>query len=118
MRAKSETFKEEQSGIKRKLIQILQLKNADFNPEVKTTTLYELDQEEKKNEIINLIPEIRKYFAVTNKAFFYPEESKRLHMTVVREVLKSEYKIQSTFVWEGGIKTRRYHFYPVKTENV
>jgi hypothetical protein len=114
MRAKSETFKDEQDQIKKKLINMLPLKDADFNPEVKTITLYELDQEDMKNSLIALIPEIRKYFAVTNKAFFYPEESKRLHMTVLRELLKNDYKIQSTFVWEGGIKTRRYHFYPVK----
>lgn len=114
MRLKSETFKEEQNQIKQSLLSILELQNADFNPEVKTTTLYELDQEHKKNRIIELIPQIKKYFAVTSKAFFYPEDSKRLHMTVVRELLKHDYKIQSTFVWEGGIKTRRYTFYPVK----
>ena len=115
MRAKSETFKEEQQQIKNALLNIIDLQDADFNPEVKTTTLYELDKDDKKKKIIELIPQIRKYFAVSNKAFFYPEESKRLHMTVIRELLKHDFKIQSTFVWEGGIKTRRYSFYPIKT---
>jgi len=114
MRPKSETFKDEQETIKKQLLDILQLQNADFNPEVKTTTLFELDQEHKKAKVIALIPEIRKFFAVKNKAFFYPEDMKRLHMTVIRDVLKNDYKINSTFVWENGIKTRRYYFYPVK----
>ncbi len=113
MRAKKDVFREEQIQIKGQLLDILELQNADFNPEVKTITLHELDQEPKKQKIVDLIPQIRKFFAVTNKAFFYPEDSKRIHMTVIREMLKNDYKINSTFVWEGGIKTRRYHFYPI-----
>ena len=113
MKLKSETFKEEQDTIKKQLLDILELQSADFNPEVKTTTLFELDQDQKKAKVIALIPQIRKYFAVKNKAFFYPEDIKRLHMTIIRDVLKADYKIHSTFVWEGGIKTRRYHFYPI-----
>lgn len=117
MRPKSETFKEEQEAIKKQLLDILDLHNADFNPEVKTTTLFELDQEYKKKKVVDLIPQIRKYFAVKNKAFFYPEDMKRLHMTVIRDVLKNDYKINSTFVWESGIKTRRYYFYPIVVKN-
>jgi hypothetical protein len=114
MRLKSETFKDEQENIRQRLLGIIQLQDADFNPEVKTITLSELDNPERKQQVLDLIPDIRKYYAITNKAFFNPNDIKRMHMTIIREILKPLYKIQSQFVVEGGVKNRRYHFYPLK----
>jgi hypothetical protein len=61
MRLKSELYKKEQEEIVDKIISILDLEN-------KTEyTLYELDQnEEIQKKIMELIPEIRKYYAFNN----------------------------------------------------
>ena len=61
MRLKSELYKKEQEEIVDKIITILDLEN-------KTEyTLYELDKnEEIQKQIMELIPEIRKYYAFNN----------------------------------------------------
>ena len=114
MAKKSEKFKEEQEQLKKDLLSIIQLKDAPFNSEIKTITLNELDQIETKQRVLDLLPRLKQFFAVKNKVFYYPEDVKRLHLSIIKEVLKTEYKITSTFVRDGSIKTRRYHFYPVK----
>lgn len=58
MRLKSELYKKEQEEMCDKIIEILDL------PETNTITLYELDNDkEKQKKIIELIPDIRKYFS-------------------------------------------------------
>ena len=58
MRLKSELYKKEQEEIIEKIISILDLKNKNIY------TLYELDKnEEIQNKIMELIPEIRKWFS-------------------------------------------------------
>lgn len=61
MRLKSELYKKEQEEIVDKIITILDLEN-------KTEyTLYELDKnKEIQKQIMELIPEIRKYYAFNN----------------------------------------------------
>jgi len=60
MRLKSELYKNEQNEIIDKIISILDLKHK------KTYTLYELDKNiEIQNKIMDLIPEIRKWFSFT-----------------------------------------------------
>ena len=57
MRLKSELYKKEQEEIVDKIIKILDLENK------KSYTLYELDKnEEIQKQIIELIPEIRKWY--------------------------------------------------------
>ena len=57
MRLKSDLYKKEQEEVIEKIISILDLKNKN------TYTLYELDKnEEIQNKIMELIPEIRKWF--------------------------------------------------------
>lgn len=112
---KSEKFKEQQCAIKQQLLDILKLEDATFNPEVKTKTLYEIDQEDTKQKILDLIPQVKEYFTIRNVSLIYTDDTKRPHLTVIKEVLKKDYKVQSTFVQEGNIKTRRYNFYPLKT---
>ena len=91
MRLKSELYKKEQEEIVDKIISILDLEN-------KTEyTLYELDQnEEIQKKIMELIPDIRKYYAFNNlKAVGEPNKRKRPWLSIIKNFLKSEYEIKS-----------------------
>lgn len=115
MAKKSDKFKEEQEQLKKDLLAVIQLKDAPFNSDIKTITLNELDQPDTKQKVIYLLPRLKQFFAVKNKVFCYPDNVFRLHMSIIKEVLKDTYKMTSTFVRDGSIKTRRYHFYPIKS---
>jgi hypothetical protein len=91
MRLKSELYKKEQEEIVDKIVKILDLKN-------KTEyTLYELDKnEEIQKQIMELIPEIRKYYAFNNlKAVGEPNKRKRPWLSIIKNLLKSKYTINS-----------------------
>jgi len=91
MRLKSELYKKEQEEIIDKIIIILDLEN-------KTEyTLYELDKnEEIQKKIMELIPEIRKYYAFNNlKAVGEPTKRKRPWLSIIKNLLKSKYTIES-----------------------
>ena len=61
MRTKKEVYKKEQDEIIHKIISIVGIED---NTQI---TLYELDNDIKKQkEIMNLIPDIRKYFSFNN----------------------------------------------------
>ena len=91
MRLKSELYKKEQYGIIDKIISILDLENKN------TYTLYELDKnEEIQKQIMELIPEIRKWFAFNNmKAVGEPERIKRPWLSIIKNLLKSKYIIEN-----------------------
>ena len=74
MRLKSELYKKEQEEIVDKIITILDLEN-------KTEyTLYELDKnEEIQKQIMELIPEIRKYYAFNNNRRCAHNDSRTFH---------------------------------------
>ncbi len=91
MRLKSELYKKEQEEIVDKIVKILDLEN-------KTEyTLYELDKnEEIQKQIMELIPEIRKYYAFNNlKAVGEPNKRKRPWLSIIKILLKSKYTIES-----------------------
>ena len=91
MRLKSELYKKEQEEIVNKIVKILDLEN-------KTEyTLYELDKnEEIQKQIMELIPEIRKYYAFNNlKAVGEPNKRKRPWLSIIKNLLKSKYTINS-----------------------
>jgi len=91
MRLKSELYKKEQEDIVDKIVKILDLEN-------KTEyTLYELDKnEEIQKQIMELIPEIRKYYAFNNlKAVGEPNKRKRPWLSIIKNLLKSKYTIES-----------------------
>ena len=91
MRLKSELYKKEQEEIVDKIVKILDLEN-------KTEyTLYELDKnEEIQKKIMELIPEIRKYYAFNNlKAVGEPNKRKRPWLSIIKNLLKSKYTIES-----------------------
>ena len=108
MRLKSELYKKEQEEIVDKIITILDLEN-------KTEyTLYELDKnEEIQKKIMELIPEIRKYYAFNNmKSVGEPNKRKRPWLSIIKNLLKTKYNIVSSDyrILDNGkeIRTHKY----------
>ena len=87
--AKSELYKKEQEEFSNKIIEILDL------PETNTITLYELDNDKEKQEkIIELIPDIRKYFSFNSiKAVGEPHRIKRPWLSIIKQITKLKYTI-------------------------
>ena len=110
MRLKSELYKKEQDEIIEKIVNILDLKN-------KTEyTLYELDKnEEIQKKIMDLIPEIRKWFSFNNmKAVGEPNKIKRPWLSIIKHLIKKKYNMVSLdyhFTEDGNyIRTQKYIF--------
>jgi hypothetical protein len=91
MRLKSELYKKEQEEIVDKIIKILDLENKKYY------TLYELDKNiEMQNRIMELIPEIRKWYSFNNmKAVGEPEKRKRPWLSIIKQLLKNNYLIET-----------------------
>ena len=110
MRLKSELYKKEQHEIIEKIITILDLENKN------TYTLYELDKnEEIQNKIMELIPEIRKWFSFNNmKAVGEPNKIKRPWLSIIKQLTKTKYNMASLdyhFTENGKhIRTQMYNF--------
>jgi hypothetical protein len=110
MRLKSELYKKEQEEIIDKIITILDLEHKN------TYTLYELDKnEEIQEKIMELIPEIRKWFSFNSmKAVGEPSKRKRPWLCIIKQLIKSKYKIESNdfqFTENGKyIRTHKYIF--------
>ena len=110
MRLKSELYKKEQEDIVDKIVKILDLEN-------KTEyTLYELDKNvEIQNKIMELIPEIRKYYSFNGiKAVGEPNKIKRPWLSIIKHLIKQKYNMVSLdyhFTEEGNhIRTQKYCF--------
>ena len=110
MRLKSKLYKKDQEEIVDKIVKILDLEN-------KTEyTLYELDKnEEIKKKIMELIPEIRKYFSFNGiKAVGEPTKIKRPWLSIIKHLIKQKYDMVSLdyhFTEEGNhIRTQKYCF--------
>jgi hypothetical protein len=110
MRLKSELYKKEQEEIIDKIITILDLENK------KTYTIYELDNNlEIQNTIMELIPEIRKWFSFNNmKAVGQPEKRKRPWLCIIKQLTKSKYNLLSDdfrfFDNDKEVRTHKYTF--------
>ena len=91
MRLKSELYKKEQEEIVDKIILILDLENKN------TYTLYELDNNENiQKQIMDLIPEIRKWFSFNGiKAVGEPSKIKRPWLSIIKHLTKTKYNIES-----------------------
>ena len=91
MRLKSELYKKEQDEIIDKIITILDLENKN------TYTLYELDKnEEIQKQIMELIPEIRKWFSFNGiKAVGEPTKIKRPWLSIIKHLTKTKYTLES-----------------------
>ena len=108
MRLKSDLYKKEQEEVIEKIISILDLNNKN------TYTLYELDKnEEIQNKIMELIPEIRKWFSFNNmKAVGEPSKIKRPWLSIIKQLTKTKYTIESTdFQFTENGKHIRTHIY-------
>ena len=110
MRLKSELYKKEQEEIVDKIINILDLENKN------TYTLYELDKnQELQKQIMDLIPEIRKWFSFNGiKAVGEPSKIKRPWLSIIKHLIKSKYNMISLdyhFTENGKhIRTQMYQF--------
>lgn len=110
MRLKSELYKKEQEEIIEKIINILDLRNKN------TYTLYELDKnKEIQNKIMELIPEIRKWFSFNGmKAVGEPQKIKRPWLSIIKHLLKKKYLIQTSEIRisknNQTIRTMEYNF--------
>ena len=110
MRLKSELYKKEQQAIVDKIIKILDLEKKH------SYTLYELDKNEDiQNNIMQLIPEIRKYFSFNGlKALDEQKRIKRPWLSIIKQLTKTKYKVESKDLQltENGtiIRTHIYKF--------
>ena len=110
MRLKSELYKKEQDEIIDKIITNLDLENKNIY------TLYELDKnEEIQKQIIDLIPEIRKWFSFNGiKAVGEPSKIKRPWLSIIKHLIKSKYNMESLDYHftenKKNIRTQMYDF--------
>lgn len=110
MKYKNELYEKEQNEIINKLIDILELEEQQY------LILYNLDNNESKQKLIlDLIPNIRKYFSLSNvRGIKNPETLKRPWLSIIRQMLKQKYKIISKDhqITENGkkIRTKKYIF--------
>jgi hypothetical protein len=91
MKLKSLLYKQEQEEIINKIINILELDNDN------SIILYNLDNDHnKQNKILELIPEIRKYYSFsTIIGASEPDKAKRPYLSIIKQITKSKYKINS-----------------------
>lgn len=110
MRLKSELYEKEQSKIINTVIDILELDKKNI------FTLYEFDNDINTiNKILELIPNIRKYFNVTCiVGARYPEKIKRPYLSIIKHLLKKKYIIKSLGytlkINDKYIRTTKYTF--------
>jgi 4-hydroxy-3-methylbut-2-enyl diphosphate reductase IspH len=110
MRLKSELYKNEQLHICDQIIKILELDDSN------STTLYELDNNKnKQTKILDLIPDIRKYFSFTSIiGASEPEKVKRPWLSIIRNITKMKYDfIHGDYVLKKDnerVRTKKYVF--------
>ncbi len=111
MKLKYLLYQKEQSDIINKIITILELDNEN------SIILYHLDNDiNKQNKILNLIPEIRKYFSFsTIIGASEPDKSKRPYLSIIRQLTKHKYKLNSydfriKQIGKNDIRTKKYIF--------
>ena len=112
---KSDKFKIEQLNIINKLLDIINIKDNYI-------IRYELDSDEEKHKkIIQLTPDIKKYFACNNiSGIKQPHKVKKPWLSIVRQVLKTKYNVICTdYVLTLGdkkIRTKKYFIYEKNIE--
>ena len=91
MKLKSILYKKEQDEILNKVINILDLDDDN------SIVLYKLDNDKnKQKQILDLLPDIRKYYSLSNtKGIAYPETLKRPWLSIIRVIIKHKYKLIS-----------------------
>ena len=91
MKLKSILYKKEQDEIVNKIINILELDSEN------SIILYNLDNDKNKiDQILGLIPEIRKYYSFSMIiGASEPTKAKRPYLSIIRQLTKSKYKLNS-----------------------
>ena len=103
-------YNKQQAEILDKIINILELDDEN------STTLYELDtNKNKQKKILDLIPDIRKYFSYAcMKGVREPEKVKRPHLSIIKHIMKSKYNIYNSdhrvIINDDKIRTTKYIF--------
>ena len=101
-------YKDQQQDIINKIINIIQLDNNN------SFLLFDIDNNQDKiNNILNLIPEIKKYFTSTNiMGVRDASKVKRPYLSIIKQIIKSEYKIFTCYVRINNnnytIRTKKY----------
>ena len=110
MKLKSILYKKEQNELIDKIINILELDNEN------SIILYNLDNDKtKQDKILELIPEIRKYYSFsTIIGASEPTQARRPYLSIIRQLTKSKYKLNSYDyrIKQDGkdIRTKKYIF--------
>ena len=107
MKLKSILYKKEQDELVDKIINILELDNEN------SIILYNLDNDKiKQNKILELIPEIRKYYSFsTIIGASEPTKAKRPYLSIIRQLTKSKYKLNSYDYRIKQVKKENYKNY-------
>ena len=111
MKLKSKLYEEEQNKILNLLIDILDINNNSI------IILHDLDNNETiQQQILDLIPDIRKYFSLSNvRGIKNPETLNRPWLSIIRKMIQSKYKMVSKdhqITKDGNkIRTKKYIFY-------
>lgn len=107
---KKDLYRNEQYELMNKIIKILNLNDDN------SIIFYELDNDvDKINKINELIPDVKKYFKNNSvKSLKYPEQVKRVYLSIIKYVLKLEYTMISTDYRlkknDILIRTKKYYF--------
>jgi hypothetical protein len=110
MNLKSILYRQEQEEIIERIIYILHLDNN------KSISLYGLDNDiEKQNKIMDMIPEIRKFFSFsTIIGASEPHRAKRPYLSIIKQLCKKKYDIsvQDCRIKVDGkdVRSKRYVF--------
>lgn len=115
MRLKKDLYPNEQSQVKKTLVDILGLNQTP------SIVLYELDSNtDLLNKIQSLVPLIRKYFSYTTiPGVIEPYRYNRPYLSIIKNLLKDLYIIQRKHIKmrlpDGNrIQTTRYIFLPIQ----
>jgi hypothetical protein len=112
MRLKSDLYAKEQDDTIDKIIQII-----GITTENNTITLYEIDNNEIiKQQLIELIPEIRTWFSFGHiNPISNPDSYKRPYLTIIKQITKKKWAIHyqdfRIYQEDGAIiRTQQYTF--------
>jgi hypothetical protein len=107
-------YANEQFEIVNKIVKILNLDTKRF------LVLYEMDQdEEMQNKIMELIPDIKKYFRYDKiKGVRYTDITKRAYFSIIKSIIKNYYDIRIVSYAKKNeednsvIYSKKYYFTP------
>lgn len=111
MRLKSELYAKEQDDTIDKIIQII-----GITEENNTITLHEIDNNETmKQQLMDLIPEIRIWFSFGRiNPISNPDSYKRPHLTIIKQITKKKWVVTSKFshirINDDIVGTQQYTF--------